>query len=428
MSATSPAAAALVAAIRGGATPTFDAIVEALAPLFPLLRRLAETPQDPEWHAEGDVHTHCRMVLDALYADFARRPEAPSGDERVTLALAAALHDVCKPVTTTSRDIKDVRRVVAPRHEERGRSYVAQGLLELGLPYGIVRDVMALVGYHQAPKKLVVKDAPAAAFRRLARLVPPRLVYWLERADMIGRTCGDLGEHLTSLDLFRLEMETLGAWDGRPYAAWRTLVAAELGDGPLADVALAQAVLDHEAGLITTPEEGLARSYRFRPGFASLTVMVGPSGSGKSTWVARHRADARLVSLDDLREELASGRGDQSENGRVLQEAKRRLKAALAAKEPVVWDATSLRVDFRRPLVELGFDYGALVTLAVVHRRTREILEGNTGRADAVAPSVLDAQLEQMQWPEESEAHRFLVLGGDLAPVYRAGFSAAGVS
>lgn len=46
---------------------------------------------------------------------------------------------------------------------------------------------MALVGYHQMPKLLVVKEYPKAAYRQLARKVSPRLIYHLERADMIGR-------------------------------------------------------------------------------------------------------------------------------------------------------------------------------------------------------------------------------------------------
>ena len=33
---------------------------------FDWVRALASCPQDPVWHAEGDVGTHTRMVLEAL--------------------------------------------------------------------------------------------------------------------------------------------------------------------------------------------------------------------------------------------------------------------------------------------------------------------------------------------------------------------------
>ena len=33
---------------------------------IPALRLLASTPQDPYYHAEGDVWTHTRMVVEAL--------------------------------------------------------------------------------------------------------------------------------------------------------------------------------------------------------------------------------------------------------------------------------------------------------------------------------------------------------------------------
>jgi len=41
--------------------------------------RLAGTPQNPEWHGEGDVWTHTRMVCDTLAAlpEFRVKPEIP---------------------------------------------------------------------------------------------------------------------------------------------------------------------------------------------------------------------------------------------------------------------------------------------------------------------------------------------------------------
>ena len=65
--------------------------------------------------------------------------------------------------------------------------------------------------------------------------------------------------------------------------------------------------------------------------------------------------------------------------------------------------------------------------MVVVHRRTAAIAAGNDGRAAAVPSTVLASQLEQMQWPEETEAHRFVVVGDDHATLHAAGFYGAAV-
>ena len=55
--------------------------------LLPALRRLEETPQDPYYHAEGNVGIHTRMVIDALLADaHFQRADA---DSRFVLFMAA---------------------------------------------------------------------------------------------------------------------------------------------------------------------------------------------------------------------------------------------------------------------------------------------------------------------------------------------------
>ena len=59
---------------------------------FPVLALAKTTPQDPRYHAEGDVWTHTTMVLDELVAmpDY----RAASRADRELLFLAALLHDV----------------------------------------------------------------------------------------------------------------------------------------------------------------------------------------------------------------------------------------------------------------------------------------------------------------------------------------------
>src|SRR5919205_148963 len=65
---------------------------------YPWLHELAGTPQDPRYHAEGDVLTHTRMVAEALVELPAWRELAPV--THAVLFGAALLHDVAKPICT----------------------------------------------------------------------------------------------------------------------------------------------------------------------------------------------------------------------------------------------------------------------------------------------------------------------------------------
>ena len=57
----------------------------------PWAKAMADCQQDAEWHAEGDVWTHTRMVV----AEVERLPEWPSLDRDVQLKLlfTALFHD-----------------------------------------------------------------------------------------------------------------------------------------------------------------------------------------------------------------------------------------------------------------------------------------------------------------------------------------------
>ena len=65
---------------------------------YPWLHDLADTPQDPHYHAEGDVLIHTRMVAEALVTlpDW----QALTPPARAVLFAAAVLHDVAKPICT----------------------------------------------------------------------------------------------------------------------------------------------------------------------------------------------------------------------------------------------------------------------------------------------------------------------------------------
>lgn len=393
--------------IARGTPVAWGDIVHAWSCAIPLLAELECTRQDPVWHAEGDVARHTALVRDevekilAAHADF-------SADDAFSLRLGAIFHDIGKPLVTRPRINDGREQIVAPHHAERGRDHLALRLPLLGLPPVVERAVLALTGFHHDPRRLVHADAPAGRWRRLARLCPPHLLYWLEQADLRGRICPDLDEQLDTLELFRLGCEELGIWQtADPWAAWRQAIETTFATRSSAfrRLACARAIRDAEAGIIQSPEEGVARAWSIPENPVELTLLCGPSGSGKSEWTRQHGAAREILSLDQLREEIAGKRADQSMNGQVLQAAKERLKDTLRNGRSVIWDATNTRRDGRHWVAQLGFDYGAHVTIVAFQTPPAVLLARNRKRPHPVPTAVLERQIESFEWPTADEAH-----------------------
>jgi predicted kinase len=398
---------------RGELPATIDALEAAFGDALPALGRFASTPQDAEWHAEGDVRIHTGMVLDELNKTLHAVPE---GAARAELVLGALLHDYAKPWTTREAEIGGRVRVVAPRHEAKGRSALAPLLLGL-MPFDSVLRVLGMIGAHHEPKLLAIKSRPPGEVKRLSRRAAPWQLLALERADMRGRVCPDLPKQLEHLDLYELMAEEYSPEGWRADWAEAALAATRGRSEATRDFVYGEALRLAEAGRLTSPAElGYLAHHHGRDDPPELVITVAPSGAGK-TRLCRTLLEPRgfeRVSLDDAREELTGDVSDQTANGQARQLAKQRLKAALRPGRKVVWDATSLRRELRGMIVQVGLDYGALVTFAVIWQRPEDYARGNRARAEAVPDSVLRRQLDGLEWPEADEAHRIVHLDAQL--------------
>src|SRR3989440_526679 len=153
--------------------------------LFPELKSLIDVPQDPEWHPEGDVFVHTRLVADRARAlvddlDYPRQ---------VTVMLAALCHDFGKPVTTAFVD----GRIRSREHEEAGVEPTKTFLDRLNIHtldgYDVRAQVIALVRDHLKPGEFYKNrnEVGDGAFRRLARKCELDLLYRVAKADSLGR-------------------------------------------------------------------------------------------------------------------------------------------------------------------------------------------------------------------------------------------------
>jgi tRNA nucleotidyltransferase (CCA-adding enzyme) len=151
---------------------------------FPELSALAVTPQDPEWHPEGNVFEHTLHCCDAL----ARQPTwaATDSESRIVQMLAVLLHDAGKPECTSEVEREGRRRIVSPGHDEAGVAVAGRFLERIGAPLAVRERVFPLVACHMAH----LQEATDRAVRRLAKRLEPETIESLCRvmtADANGR-------------------------------------------------------------------------------------------------------------------------------------------------------------------------------------------------------------------------------------------------
>ena len=120
------------------------------------IEKLKNTPQNPDWHGEGDVWTHTKMVCEALVSmEEYRRLE---DRKQAILFLAALLHDIGKATRTRQED----GIWISPGHAGAG-SRIAREIL--WLEYALCGDkpwmefreaVCALIRYHFLPVHILL--------------------------------------------------------------------------------------------------------------------------------------------------------------------------------------------------------------------------------------------------------------------------------
>jgi tRNA nucleotidyltransferase (CCA-adding enzyme) len=230
--------------------------------LAPELLPLADTPQDPEWHPEGDVWTHTLQCADeaaGLIADL-DRPRA------LTVMLAALGHDLGKPATTRFEE----GRIRSRGHEEAGLPPTTALLERWGVHtrdgYDVRGQVLALVAQHLKPGQLYDEREHVSdgAIRRLARKCEPDLLYRVARADCLGRRPGDFAP--VAMEWFREKVRQLDVAVRPPEPLLRGRDLLDMGMTPGPEVGrILQAVYERQLdGAVTTAEEARDEARRVK--------------------------------------------------------------------------------------------------------------------------------------------------------------------
>lgn len=359
-----------------------------LAQSFDWVRDMALTPQDPLHHAEGDVATHTRMVLEALCAEF--EYQQLSGQEQEILWAAALLHDVEKRSTTVT---EPDGRISSPGHARKGAQTARQILYdEIPTPFAIRQQVTALVRYHGFPLWALERPDPVKELVKVSQEVDTRMLALLARADVLGRICADKDEMLYRIGCFEALCQEQQCWGvARPFATPHARMHYLLHENAHPDYV------------------------PFEQPVSEVILMSGLPGAGKDTFIRRHYPDLPVVSLDGLREEMGVSPTDATGNGQVIQAAKEQARVYLRKGTRFVWNATNVTRQMRMQLLELFFTYKAQVQIVYVEVPYRQLFRQNSSREAVVPAPVLEKLAAKLEVPAAWEAHEVTWIAADPA-------------
>jgi tRNA nucleotidyltransferase/poly(A) polymerase len=226
-----PAARGLVLLLESGLLPG----------VLPELVAAIACDQSPDYHPEGTVFEHIRLMLEKM------PPGAPA-----SLPWAVLLHDVAKPSTAELDPVTG--KIHFYGHEKVGAMLAEKILTRLRFPRRQIEEIVACVRQHMQFKD--VKQMRKATLRRLLLRKTFPLELELHRLDCLG-SHGDLG-HYEFLVEQAAELNKKPAIRP-PLLTGRDLLALGLKSGPALGALLAEIREKQLADELKTP--GQARAW-----------------------------------------------------------------------------------------------------------------------------------------------------------------------
>lgn len=373
----------------------------------PELSGLAACPQTARYHGEGDVATHTELVLgeaESLLAAGVGRP-AEAATTATILRLAALLHDVGKPATTTE---KGPGCFSAHGHAAEGARITAvvfdTDAALARLPLGVAAAVHALVRDHMWSYDPTEISTGAAL--RMAHLVDPALLVALWRADTRGRICADAPELADQVAFAELALAELGADVADPW-----LYISEVCDPAGLEPRVAREALRAvvTGRLRSSGAAGAFLAARERAGGAGrMTYTIGLPGSGKSTWARSWAEGNDGVVLS------AEGRRRRDRKAASIEVANA-VPELLRAGASVCVDATHVTRQSRDKMLAAAEAHGATVDAVYLHTPLETCLGRQSTRPwrDTVGEATVVSMRRELRWPTPDEYATLTVVEPD---------------
>lgn len=348
---------------------------------IPALVELANTPQDPYYHKEGNVWVHTQMVINALLEQDEYRQA--TAEQRFVLFMAALLHDIAKPETTVIDELTG--KIGQPGHSRKGAIKSRILLWRMAIPFELREQICRIISVHQIPfyalRELKTNYSPEFLVHKLSWELPVWMLCCMAKADIQGRICEAKQPILDEVELFKefaLEQQCL--YQAKPFADAYTRIQYLRGSNVALDYSL-------------YPEQG-----------SEVILLSGLPASGKNHWVAQHYPNAEIASYDDARQRLKLRYGQNE--GMVAHSVLDNVKAWLRTKQPFIWNATHLSREMRTKAIDLLYAYHAKVRIVYLEQPEKELYARNKQRDTTLTNKKIQAMLNKWELPLPTEAQQ----------------------
>lgn len=346
--------------------PNWDKIEQ-----YDWVKAMKNCHQDAIHHAEGDVWTHTRMVIDELLndADYQALDTTP----QYILFLSALLHDIAKPVCT----FEENGRIHSPRHATVGEKVVRE--LLWNADFQEREKIAALVRLHGLPIWTMEKPSPERAIMGSSCRVSNHWLYILAKADAKGRVCEDKDELLFRIEIFKeLCLENDCFYTPKSFHNAHSQFKYFHSDG------------DKYPSMI------------FDDTAFEIFILSGIAGSGKDSFHQKQFRDYPSVSLDAIRETHKIKPTDKDAQGKVVQIAYEQAKEYCRKKQSFVWNSTNLTADLRSKLIRTLSVYNPYFKIYYVETPLSNVF---SRRQNDIPSDVLERMIRQLDLPLPNEVH-----------------------
>lgn len=348
---------------------------ESLDRAYPWLAPMRECPQNPRYHAEGNVWIHTRMVCEALVS--LSRWRALDEQDRATLWAAALLHDVAKPACT--RPGPD--GLTSAGHARKGAVMARRILWERNVPFALREQVAGLIRHHMVPFWVLERPDPRRLLLEVSQTARCDLLSILSEADARGRLAEDRDELVEDALLFADFAREHGCLSA-PY----------------------RFPSDHTRWVYFRSETRAPDQEAYDDTRCRVHVMSGLPGAGKDTYAHGHLGGLPQVSLDALRRNMKIKPGD--DQAPVAERAREQAREYLRRRQEFVWNATNLSREHRDRCLGLLADYHAHIRLVYCEASHDELMRRNSEREPPFPGAALERLLDRWEVPDLCEAHQ----------------------
>ena len=330
---------------------------------------LQNCPQDPNFHAEGNVAIHTRMVLDALLE--LEEYQVLGAYDRQILKWSALLHDIGKPKCTITDEKGYIR---APKHAAIGEKMARKMLWDMD--FKSREAICSLIRLHGLPIWCLDKNNPYAAVASASLRLVNKHLYLLSKADVLGRKSVNQDDFLERVELYKdfcIEQE---CWEE------------------------AKSFHNTHSQFKFFHKQSHYPAVIYDDTAFEIILLSGIPGSGKDTYAKTLKLP--IISLDDIRAEFDIKVTDKKAQGKVAQIAYKRAKEYAAKKKSFVWNSTNLTHELRTRIVNTLSVYNPRFKLVYIETSKANIW---SRRRATIPVRKLEKMMDKMEIPLPSEGH-----------------------